>query len=107
MFINVYAVAIGSLINSLISMFINVYPNKKLLGYSYKQQLKDIAPSLVLSAVMGICVYSIQSIKLSPGIILITQLFVGIAFYTIASWILKLEGFVYIISTIRDMKTAD
>ena len=106
-FINVYAVAIGSLINSLISMFINVYPNKKLLGYSYKQQWKDIAPSFILSAAMAICVYSIQGINLSPGVTLTIQLVVGIAFYTIASWILKLEGFVYIISTIRDMKMAD
>jgi len=56
----VYAIAFGAFITSLISTIINSYPNTKLLNYSYKEQLADIMPSLMLSVVMGLVVYSVN-----------------------------------------------
>ena len=53
----VYAIAIGSIFSGIISSFINAYPNKKLLDYSYKEQLIDIMPNLLISIVMGVIVY--------------------------------------------------
>ena len=52
-FINVYAIAVGVIIYNFICIFINLFPNKKLLDYSIGQQIKDVVPSLTASLVMG------------------------------------------------------
>lgn len=51
--LGVYAIAWGTLLSSVISTFINAYPNLKLLNYSYIEQLKDIMPSIMISLLMG------------------------------------------------------
>jgi O-antigen/teichoic acid export membrane protein len=48
-FYGVYAIALGQVLSGIISSFINAYPNKKLLNYSYNEQWNDIYPSLLLS----------------------------------------------------------
>lgn len=42
-------VAIGMLLTSYLSVFINVLPNSKLLNYNLKEQLKDILPNTFVS----------------------------------------------------------
>jgi hypothetical protein len=59
------AIALEGIVSGLIATIINSYPNAKLLNYSYKEQWKDIVPSLLLSLVMGVVVYSIQLVGLS------------------------------------------
>ncbi|MDU5111651.1 MAG: lipopolysaccharide biosynthesis protein, partial [Clostridium sp.] len=59
MFYGIYAIALGGLLSGIISSFINAYPNLKLLNYGYKEQIKDILPSLLLSIIMGGVAYSI------------------------------------------------
>jgi O-antigen/teichoic acid export membrane protein len=95
----IYAIAVGGLIASLISLVINSYPNIELLNYSYKEQLKDVTPSLMISIVMGIVVYSIEFIGVSVGLTLLIQIFVGIISYFGLALFFKLESFSYLINT--------
>ncbi|MBW6410294.1 lipopolysaccharide biosynthesis protein [Clostridium weizhouense] len=103
MFYGVYAIAIGTLISGIISTFINAYPNLKLLNYSYKEQWKDITPSLILSLVMGCVTYSIQWSNMSIYLTLITQICVGTILYIGMAKIFKFECFIYLLNTIKDM----
>lgn len=103
MFFGVYAIAVGTLVSGIISTFINVHPNLKLLDYSYKEQVKDIMPSLLLSIFMGVIVYSILLLKLSPYLTLILQLLIGICVYIGMAKIFKLECFTYLLNTIKGM----
>ena len=102
-FYGVYAIALGGLVSGVISIVINSYPNTKLLNYRSKEQLKDIMPSLLLSLVMGVVVYSIQLIGLSVWSTLLTQVCVGVILYLAIAWIFKLECFIYLISTGKDI----
>lgn len=103
MFFGVYAIAIGTLINGIIATFINAYPNLQLLNYSYKEQVKDITPSLLLSIFMGLIVYSILFFKLSPYLTLILQILIGVFVYIGMAKAFKLECFSYLLNTIRLM----
>ncbi len=88
-----------------ICVFINAWPNKKLLGYSISQQLRDIAPSIMLSAVMCLCVYGLQLIL--PGGVwmkLGIQISAGVFIYVGLAWLLRLESFQYLEETVRNMK---
>lgn len=99
----IYAMALGEVLVGIISTFINAYPNKKLLDYSYKEQWKDIMPSLLLSLVMGSIVYNLKWFALSAGLTLIVQIFVGAFLYIGLAKIFKLECFKYLIQTGKDM----
>ena len=56
-FKSVFMIAIGSLFSTLISIFLFMFMTYKKIGYSPKEQIKDVLPSLMLSFVMGIFVY--------------------------------------------------
>jgi O-antigen/teichoic acid export membrane protein len=102
-FYGVYAIALGSIVNGLISTIINSFPNGKLLNYSYKEQWKDIMPSLLLSLVMGAVVYSVQLFGMIVWHTLIVQGFVGIILYVGMAKIFKLECFTYLLLTWKDI----
>jgi O-antigen/teichoic acid export membrane protein len=73
----IYGVVLGELIFGVIATFINAFPNLKLLNYSYKEQWKDIMPSLILSLVMGAVIYNFTWFRFATWLTLIVQLLVG------------------------------
>lgn len=101
MFYGVHAIALGAVLSEIISSFINAYPNKKLINYSYKEQWNDIMPSLLLSLAMGALVYSIKWLGLPVFATLLIQICTGVALYFGLAWAFKLECFTYLLATIR------
>ena len=102
-FYGVYAIALGGVFSGVISTFINAYPNRKLLNYSYKEQWNDIMPSLLLSLVMGMIVYSIQLFGMTVWSTLIVQVCGGFVLYMGMARIFKLECFNYLFMTIKQI----
>ena len=99
----IYALAIGAIIGDLIGSFLNAYPNKKLLDYSYLEQLKDIMPSVLLSLGMGIPVFAMRHLSLPTGLTLVLQIVVGISLYIGFAYAIKLESFHYLKLTITEV----
>lgn len=99
----IYAIAIGTLVSGIISTFVNAYPNLKLLNYSYKEQLKDIMPSLLLSLIMGTIIYNLKWLHMVPLVTLIIQIFFGIIIYVILAKVFKLECYTYLLKTFKDI----
>jgi teichuronic acid exporter len=104
-FYGVYAIALGQVLSGIVSTFINAYPNKKLLDYSYIEQWKDIMPSLLLSLVMGAVVYSFKWLGLPVLVTLIVQICTGVILYVGMAWMFKLECFSYLLNTLKDYFT--
>lgn len=102
-FYGVYAIAIGVLLVGIISTFINAYPNLNLLNYSYKEQCRDIMPSLLLSLVMGAVVYGFKWLYMTDWLILIVQVSVGGIVYLVLARLFKLECFTYLLTTCKDI----
>lgn len=99
----IYAIAVGTLISGIISTFINAYPNLKLLNYSYKEQIKDIMPSLLLSLIMGAVVYNFKWLHMLSWLTLIIQICLGIIIYIIMAKVFKLECYEYLLGTFKDI----
>ncbi|MFC0904982.1 lipopolysaccharide biosynthesis protein [Clostridium sp. MT-14] len=99
----IYAIAVGTLISGIISTFINAYPNLKLLNYSYKEQIKDIMPSLLLSLIMGAVVYNFKWLHMVSWLTLIIQICLGIIIYIIMAKVFKLECYEYLLGTFKDI----
>ncbi len=90
------AIALGGAATAIISCFVNASPNKKLLNYSYPEQMKDILPSMGISVIMGAAVYAVQFIGLSDAITLLIQIPVGIIVYIGLAELFKLECYTYL-----------
>ena len=101
MWFGVMAMAYSLLLSSVLSQIINSWPNRKLLGYGYLEQVRDFAPGILLAVGMGICVYFIGYIPLPTIMTLVIQIFAGAALYIGVSAILKLEEFEYLLGMVK------
>ena len=99
--ISVMAMAYSLIVSGILSQIINSWPNWKLLDYNYIEQLRDILPSIIIATGMGICVYFIGSLPLPIIITLPIQIIAGAAICIIASVILKLEEFEYLLGIVE------
>ena len=100
MWFGVEVMAYSLLLSSLLSQLINSWPNKKLLGYSYWEQVKDFFPSILLSVFMGAVVYCIGFINLPTALTLVLQICTGVVVYVGLSALLRLEEFSYILDIV-------
>ena len=96
MLLSVKAMAYSLLISTLTSMIINSWPNKKLLNYSFIEQIKDILPAIGIALFMGWIVSFVELLPLSLVLKLILQILAGAVIYIGFSAILKLESFEYL-----------
>ena len=100
MWFGVMAMAYSLLVSCVLSQIINSWPNKRLLGYGYLEQLRDLIPGVILAVIMGICVYFIGYINLPNIIVLIIQV-IGATIYIVMSIVFKLESFLYLWNMVK------
>jgi teichuronic acid exporter len=78
----VYAMVLGQLGLSINALFLNSHYSGKFIGYSTWQQLRDLAPVAMVTAVMAGVVYGVGLLKFPNVYIqLLTQAFVGAIVY--------------------------
>ena len=97
-------IAYGAMLSTVISSFINASPNKKLLGYSYIEQIKDISPAFALVIPMGGIIYAINLIECHLLLTIALQILIGPIIYFGLARIFKLERFDYIVKTIQEFR---
>ena len=95
MWISVKAMAYSLLITSVLSQIINSWPNRKLLGYKYEQQVMDMLPQIVISVIMGAIVYSVSLLGLNNILTLLIQVPIGAVIYIIGSKLMRIDSFDY------------
>lgn len=100
----VMAIALSLIASTIVNSFINASPNKKLLRYSYIDQIKDMMPAFILSCIMGIVIYPLSFFISDSLCLIITQIFVGAVLYIVLSRIFRLESFMYILGIISQRK---
>lgn len=100
---DVYLMVAMYILTDIVSTFVNAWPNKKVIGYSYGEQLRDIAPAFALSATAGalalLCgsLIAVDAIKVLVEIVVMAVAYLGLAA------VLRLEAFTYLVSTVRGL----
>lgn len=94
----VEAIAVSLLVGNVFAALSNAYPNRKLVGYGYWQQLTDVLPALLMSAAMYGAVLAVSHINLPAIALLVVEVLVGIAAYVLLSVITRNESFQYILN---------
>lgn len=101
----VEAIAWALLLTAPISAMINAFPNRKLLDYSYREQLQDVLPSLLLSLSMGAVVYAMTWLPWNRLLVLVLQVIAGAAIYVLGALICRFESMNYLLSIIKSKKS--
>lgn len=86
------AIAATGVVTTLISSFINAHPNKKLIGYSYLEQIKDMLPAFLTAVAMGALVYLVNFLDLESWLTLLIQIPLGVITYVLLSLAFRLKG---------------
>lgn len=101
MWISVMAMAYSLFFTSVFSQIINAWPNKKLLGYSYLSQLRDMLPQIGISLGMGAVVFCVQFLWLNDIVTLAIQIPLGAAVYWGLSRFFRVESYTYVVNTAK------
>lgn len=68
----------GSVVTSLIAYFLNSYYSAVLICYPTKEQIKDVLPSFIISALIAAIMWGISFWDISVYLLLMIQILVGI-----------------------------
>ena len=92
------AIAMTGLVTTWISWFVNAYPNKSLVGYSYKEQILDLFPILLMA--VGMCLVVLQIGKWCEAATMMTilelliEITAGVVTYLLMSLVVRPRPFV-------------
>ncbi len=100
-FISIRAMTYSYLATSILSLVINAYPVARILKYSFKEMLKDIFPSALMSFLMFAGCWPIQFINMPDIVKLMVQIIVGVVIYLVMSILFKNENFYYVLNILK------
>lgn len=99
----VMAVALGALSQSLIALLVNTYPNRKYLNYSYREQVTDVFPPILLSILMALIVHlgTLLMAGLSNIIVVLISSLFGTVLYLVSMKLFVHDEYMYMKSLVK------
>ncbi|MGG0671156.1 lipopolysaccharide biosynthesis protein [Lederbergia citrisecunda] len=90
--LGIIGLIMAALLNSFLSFFVNSYFSGTAIGYSTKEQLKDLLPAFIIAVVMGVSVYFLGFILPANYLVkLVAQVGIGIIMYVVLCKILHVQ----------------
>lgn len=102
-FRDVYVLVGSYMLSGVISTFVNAWPNRKVIGYSYLEQVGDICPAFALAAVSAAVAFPVGTLAFPDVATIILQAAVMAACYLGLSKLFKVEAFDYLISAAKEV----
>ena len=100
---DVYLMVAMYMITGVISTFVNAYPNKRVIGYAYGEQLRDIAPAFAISAVAGgLAFFCGRLFSLQIAQILVEGIVMLVSYFGLAK-VFHIEEMEYLFGMIKSM----
>lgn len=102
-FQNVYVLVGSYILSGVISTFVNAWPNRKVIGYSYLEQVKDICPAFLFAAVSAAIAIPVGMVALPDVATILLQAAVMAAAYLGLSRLYKVEALDYLLATAKEV----
>ncbi len=105
-FRTVRAIAVGFLLSAWLDVYVTSISVKKLIGYSFADQFRDIWKTGLSAVLMAGAAYTCGRLPLPPLQKLVLQAVFGIAVYLILNLLLKNESLVYLLTVLKQKNSA-
>ncbi len=89
------AMCCGQVVSSLIFLFVNTYYTGKLIHVGFVQQIKDLLPTMMYTAIMGLFVWFLSSAMEILLVQLLVGFLMGIPLYILTSKMLKSQEYFF------------
>ncbi len=99
--LGVIAIAVSGIFTTIFASVVNAHPNKKLIGYSYLEQLKDLFNGIIPLTLMMAIVWLVGLFEFSPILMLCVQVLIGTAVYIGVSALTRNESFGYVFNMLK------
>lgn len=94
---NCVYICYGYIVDGLISTFINAHPNKRLINYSYMEQIHDLLPTVLITLISSALSFSATFMVNSSSVICaVLEFFIFFAAYILLSDLSKNESYAYL-----------
>lgn len=100
-FDSVKAIACGFVFSAWLDAFITSLPIKKLLGYGFFDQMKELWKTALAAFIMAAAVYAMNALPLPLGGRLAVQIAAGVGIYAGLCAILKVESFQFLLDMLK------
>ena len=98
---DVKLLVLSYMLTGLISTFVNASPNKKVIGYSYGEQVRDVLPACALSLVSGAFSFAVTFFAKGSLAVVFGQIVIFMVVYLVLSALFRVETFTYILSMMK------
>ena len=95
-FVGIYWMLIGSVVENLIGFFINSYYSRHLIGYGSIQQILDLMPSLLLAITVSVLTFLLAFLPFSDYVVFPLQVVMAVALTIGLSEITRIEPYLEI-----------
>lgn len=89
-------IAFGMLAEGVVSLAVNMWPNRKILEYGYIEQIRDIIKPVILAIIMGLAISAFNFLNLSALPTLALQVISGIGIYIVGARVIKIDSLNYV-----------
>ena len=103
--LGIVAMCYGRIIGSLLSLVYNTYYTKRLIGYGYWEQMKDLLHILAHSLVMGVLVWLVVQAFDSLWLQLFVGILTGVIYYVVGAKLMKFDEYVELMKLMKKKKT--
>lgn len=98
------AIVAGYVVTGIICTFVNAHPNKRVIGYSYLEQIRDILPAFALAIVAGALTYPIGFLGLPLLVTIILQSVSMAVVYLLLAKLFKVEEMAYLLGMVSKFR---
>ncbi|MRX82338.1 lipopolysaccharide biosynthesis protein [Eggerthella guodeyinii] len=100
---DVFCIVAGYMVGGIIGTFVNSYPNKHVIGYTYFEQVRDVSPAFLLSAAAVAAAWPISQLALPAVATIAAQSSIVVTVYLALSKLFHVEELSYLASTAREL----
>ena len=100
------AMCCGQVVSSLIFLFVNTYYTGKLIHVGFVQQIKDLLPTMMYTAIMGLFVWLLSSVVEIQLVQLLVGFLLGIPLYVLTSKVLKSQEYFFMRDIVKQNVSA-
>lgn len=101
--ISVIAMARAGVATAVVSLVLNMSPNKKLLNYGSFEQIRDVLPAWLMAGAMMLPVHLVGLLGLPLAASLALQVLTGVIAYVLMSVLFRVESFRYLLDTVKSV----